>query len=317
VPARRVVGLGLAVVDHLDRVDELDLGAERLRFRERRVAAGGMMANALAQVAALGCEAHALSVVGDDADGRFVRRALRAAGVVTRRLQLVPGYESPPAVVLVERRSGERRFVVPDRRAREARAPALDLAPIRRGALLLLDGHFAAQALRAARRARQLGATVIADFSRPTPAARRLLPWVDHPVVPREFSAARGETPRETLLALAREHGGAPVVTLGAEGGLYLDAGRVRRYRAPRVRVRDTTGAGDVFHGALAAGLAWQLRFGEAVRLAAAAAAANCTALGGAARLMTRAEMLRWRRRPIRSSRRGRAGRAGPPRPGG
>ena len=311
------MGLGLAVVDHLYVVDHLDASAERIRFRERRVGSGGMIGNALAQVAALGCRARVLSVVGDDADGRLVRRALRAAGVDTRGLLLAPGYDSPPALVLVDRRTGERRFVVPERRAREARAPALDLSSIRAGALLLIDGHFATQALRAARRARRVGARVIGDFSRPTPAALRLLPWVDHPVVPREFAEARGQSPRQTLLALAREHGGSPIVTLGAEGGLYLDGGRVRRYRAPRVRVRDTTGAGDVFHGAFAAGLAWGLSVADATELAARAAADNCTALGGAARLMTREGMLRWLRRRSRSWRPGRRERTAPLRAGG
>src|SRR5499426_2733407 len=84
--APRVVGLGLCVVDHLYRVDGLDLGTGRLRYRERRVANGGMTATALAQAAALGCDAHLLSVVGADPEGRWLRRALRGLGVRTERL---------------------------------------------------------------------------------------------------------------------------------------------------------------------------------------------------------------------------------------
>jgi sugar/nucleoside kinase (ribokinase family) len=80
------------------------------------------------------------------------------------------------------------------------------------------------------------------------------------------------------------------VITLGARGGIYWHEGRVRRYRTPRVRVRDTTGAGDVFHGAFAAGLAHGLALPEIVERAARAGAIACTALGATARLASRRE---------------------------
>jgi sulfofructose kinase len=81
-------------------------------------------------------------------------------------------------------------------------------------------------------------------------------------------------------------------VTLGAEGGLYLDEGCARRFEARPVNVVDTTGAGDVFHGAFAAGLSRGWTLEESIDLACRAAALCCTALGGAGRLMTRQESL-------------------------
>ena len=139
---------------------------------------------------------------------------------------------------------------------------------------------------------------------------RRLLPWVDHAIVPLEFVKASGHRdPRRTLRELARVSGGRPVVTLGRRGGLYLDGSRVRRFRAHRVRVVDTTGAGDAFHGAFAAGLVHGLGFAESLDLAARAAALNCTALGGAGRLMTRDEMRRATRRAAGAARPGRPAR--------
>jgi sulfofructose kinase len=253
---RRIVGLGLSVIDHLYVVEHLHLDQTRLRYGERVVQSGGMTGTALAQAALLGCRAGLLSLHGTDADGRFVRRSLRAAGVDTRRVLRRADARTTVAVVLVERRGGERRFLVPDRRALERRAPRFDLSPIDRGTLLLVDGHFPAQALRAVKRARRLGATVIADLNRPRPESLALLPWVDYPIVPLEFGAGwAGRDPERLLRRLRAEGGGTPVVTLGARGGIYLEGERVRRYRARRVRVVDSTGAGDAFHGAFAAGL--------------------------------------------------------------
>jgi sulfofructose kinase len=283
-----VVGLGLCVLDHVYRVDDLGLAQTRIRYRERLELAGGMTATALAQAAALGCEAHVLSALGADREGRLVRRALREAGVHTAGLVLSPRLATTVAVCLVARRGGERRFLLPDRRALEARAPDFDLRRLDARSVLLVDGHFPAQALRAVRRARELGAPVVADLTRPDARARALLPWVDYPIVSQEFAEAWAGGARESLLRLRSRFGGTPVVTLGAAGGLYLEAGRVRRWRARRVRVVDTTGAGDAFHGAFAAGLVRGLPLAASIELAARAAAACCAALGGMAGVLRR-----------------------------
>ncbi len=291
--SEKIIGLGLCVIDHVYVVEGLDFAEPRTRFTERLIVSGGMIGTAISQAAKLGCDAHVLSMLGDDEDGRFVRRSLEAAGVETRRLEISREAATTVAVVLVERKSGERRFIVPDRRALEAGAPDFDLSAIDRSTTLLVDGHFPEQALRAVRRAREAGASVVGDFHRPSSTVRKLLPYVDYPVVPLEFAElfSPGD-PQRALLEMADQFGGIPVVTLGAKGGLYLDDGRVRRFAARPVRVVDTTGAGDVFHGAFAAGLSRGWALEKSIELASRAAALCCTALGGAGRLMTREESL-------------------------
>jgi sulfofructose kinase len=290
--AKRIVGLGLCVVDHLYRVDALDLSETRTRWSERCVSTGGMACNATVQAAQLGCNAQLLSVVGDDPEGRYLARSLRAANVGTRRLVRTRELPTTVALVLVDRRTGRRRFVVPDRRRLERRAPDFDLGCVDRGALLLVDGHFPRQALRAVERARAFGARVVADFSRPRRAELALLPYVDFPIVPQEFARVYGDgDARRALRRLRDRFGGTPVITQGAKGGLYWDGSRIRRYAARRVAVRDTTGAGDAFHGAFAAGLYHGLDLPHAVALAARAAARCCTALGGTSRLLQRDEV--------------------------
>jgi sulfofructose kinase len=292
VTPKHVVGLGLCVVDHIYLVDALEPDATRTRYAQRLVCAGGHVATALSQVAALGCRARVLAAVGDDDEGRLVRRALRNAGVGIQGLLTSRRLRTTVAVVLVDRRNGERRFVVPERRGLEATAPVFDLGRVDARAILLVDGHFPKQALRAVRRARTVGARVVADFHRLNASARALLPYVDHAIVSEEIVQAAGfASPRAALGWLAQHSRGRPVMTQGARGGLWLDGKRFRRYAPHSARVIDTTGAGDVFHGAFAAGLVLGLEFEACLDLAARAAAGNCTALGGAGRLMTRDEL--------------------------
>ncbi|MFQ5415584.1 MAG: carbohydrate kinase family protein [Myxococcota bacterium] len=286
---RRVVGLGLCVVDHLYRVEGLEWSGSRLRFGERMVSTGGMIGNALVQVAALDCDAQLVTGLGDDPEGRWLTCAMARHGVKTDHVVCSDQLSTTVAVVLVDVCSGERRFIVPDRKAMERSAPRFDLAAIERGTVLLVDGHFPEQALRAVRRAREVGATVVGDFHAPRPAVRKLLPYVDYPIVPVEFAEAyAGPNPNRTLETLHERFGGSPIVTRGAEGGSYLLDGRIGHYRAARAQVQDTTGAGDAFHGAFAAALHHGMEFGPAIRLAAKAAAVCCTALGATTALLGR-----------------------------
>jgi len=200
------------------------------------------------------------------------------------------------SVVLVDRRTRDRRFLLPDRRALERSAPDFDLGGIRAlpksaqaRTILLVDGHFPAQAKRAVRRAKQQGVPIVADFATPRPDFLRLLPQVDFPVLPLEFATAWGVGgPRETLTALRERYGGTPVITLGGRGAMVHHRGRVHVVRAPRVRVLDTTGAGDVLHGAFAAGLSQGRSPLAALRIAVREASRSCGALGGLGRLMKR-----------------------------
>jgi sulfofructose kinase len=293
VANERVVGLGLCVIDHVYVVERFDFAQTRTRFTQRLVLSGGMIGTAISQAALLGCDAHVLSMLGDDDDGRFVRRSLEDFGVKTERLAISAEAITTVAVVLVEQPGGEKHFIVPDRRELERGAPDFDLSAIDSTATLLVDGHFPEQALRAVAKAREVGASVVGDFHRPSPAVRKLLPYVDFPVVPLEFAElfSPGD-PQRAVLELADQFGGTPIVTLGAEGGLYLDEGRVRQFAARQVNVVDTTGAGDVFHGAFAAGLSRGWTLVQSIDLACRAAALCCTALGGAGRVMTREESL-------------------------
>ena len=66
----------------------------------------------------------------------------------------------------------------------------------------------------------------------------------------------------------------------------FLQEGRIHVVKAPRVRVRDTTGAGDVLHGAFAAGLGQGWEVLPALRVAVREASRSCTTLGGLGRLI-------------------------------
>jgi sulfofructose kinase len=81
---------------------------------------------------------------------------------------------------------------------------------------------------------------------------------------------------------------------LGSDGIMWLDGGVLRRMSAYRVEAVDTTGAGDVFHGALALVLGEGQATESALRFASATAALKCTRFGGGAGTPSRDEVERF-----------------------
>ena len=81
------------------------------------------------------------------------------------------------------------------------------------------------------------------------------------------------------------------VITDGEHGSYCRDALQTHRQVAYNIDAVDTTGCGDVYHGAFIFGLIENWPLPQIARFASAAAALNCRALGGQAAIPTRSEV--------------------------
>ena len=95
----------------------------------------------------------------------------------------------------------------------------------------------------------------------------------------------------EGLRALAAKGPETVVITIGEEGSVGMEHGETYILPPLPIVVVDTTGAGDVYHGAFIYGMlqGWNLR--ERMRFANAAAGLKCRALGGRAGIAGREEI--------------------------
>jgi sulfofructose kinase len=246
---------------------------------------GGQIATALAVCAKLGWRARYVGSFGDDDLGRLSRESLESIGVDVQMSRTVAGATNQFAVVLVDRRSGDR-TVLWSRHPLLATDPdSLSPAGVASGRLLLLDCHETATAARAAQLARAAGIPTLLDVEKVRPGIDALLRHTDAIIAaeafPEELTGC--SEPGRALETIAREFG-APLVcvTLGAEGSLALCGGREIRTPGFRVECVDTTGAGDAFRGGFAAAClrAPSGPVEDALRYASAVAALNCRALG-------------------------------------
>lgn len=256
---------------------------------------GGQVATAVLACARLGLRTAYVGAVGDDAAADAVLAPLRCAGVDLSGVRTVAGARTRAARIAVERRGGER-HVLPRRDPRLVLPPAaIDPDQVAAARLLHLDAEHPEASIRAARVARAAGTAVMLDLDRPGAGALELLELADFPIVSKEFAEwiSGGASALEGLAGIVARGARLGVVTLGRRGALAQgprDADALRS-EAFAVEPRDTTGAGDVFHAAFAFGLLQGWGRLRVLRVANAAAALSCRALGAQGGLPSRAEL--------------------------
>ena len=236
----------------------------------------------------LGVPAGYVGIAGTDKVGELKIGSLVENGVDVSRLVRRSGPEPQIVIVYVQEETGERLFsFVRGFHAAQLAIAELDREYIISADYLHLDGHYVAAALRAIQWMHEAGKTVVLDGSktnrRVSEPMRRLVEHVDILI------CASGFGPGLTGLSDVRDvgrtildMGPSIVVQTDGENGSYTTT-RDDHFHTPAfpVDVVDTTGAGDVFHGAFIVGLlkGWDLR--TTATFSAAVSALKCTKLGG------------------------------------
>jgi sulfofructose kinase len=287
-PRYDVLGLGAVSVDELVYVDEFPKPDSKTPMLKQERQAGGLAGTALVAAARLGAVCAYAGVLGRDELSCFVVDGLNEEGIsteyVVRRIGARPFHNA----VIVDAKAKTRTILVDangNKGGADEELPGEEL--ILGSRVLLVDHVGLAGMTRAARIARSAGIPVLGDFESHGPEPfEELLGLTDHLVVPRDFARELTGTQRgpAAVRALWDSSRSAVVVTAGADGAWYAcrEMGdRICHQPAFFVDEEDTTGCGDVFHGAYAAALARGLGMTDRVRLASAAAAIKASRPGG------------------------------------
>jgi sulfofructose kinase len=277
-----VVGMGLNAVDHICLLPRFPRYDEKLKMEDFRRTVGGQVASALVACSRWGLRAKYIGKVGGDEMGSFSLASLKEEGLDVSDVRRVEGALNQFAFILVDGGTGER-TIIWNRDARLAMLP--DEVPgegIRKGRFLLLDGHDAQAAARAAVDARRAGVTVVIDAETVKPGTREMVGSSHYVVCSSGFPAAfTGTSDNKEALGRIRDAGPEfVIVTRGREGAVCLSGDGFIESRGFMVKCVDSTGAGDIFHGAFIYGLANDWQIGRILDFANAAAALNCTAVG-------------------------------------
>ena len=287
-----IVGLGTPVMDLLINLPSMPQGDGFLRAEGIFHQGGGKAATGMAAAARLGASAGMMAKVGGDYTGDFIIGDFIYNGVdVSRVIRGDPHTGSPYCISVSARDTGSRCFISKYRQnaVSHMSADELDYSYLAAAKALLIESGDPAPAA-AAKYCKDNHIPVCIDADGYSREIEDLLPCIDIFIGSEFYFKKRFEgCSLISACESVREAGPETVwFTLGAEGCFGLICGKQTVIPAYSVPVKDTTGAGDVFHGAYLAEMLTGAPPEECARFASAAAAIKCMFVGGRTGIPTR-----------------------------
>ena len=279
----QVICVGLAVLDHVFMLPKIPNIPTKWHATAYHPVGGGNAATAAVSISRAGGDAVYWGRMGDDENANLIVRELEEYGVNVENVRKLKGVSSGVSAVLVDS-NGERLIVNYSDPQLISDAEWLPLETLSKADAVLVDlrWHEGAQKTLAAARSGGIPAVLDVDIT-PEGLSIEVIKESTHALFSEpalaEFSS--GQSIHEGLLQAYEVNHGWVGVTQGASGTSWLEEGKLHHLPAFEVKSVDTLGAGDVFHGVFALGLAEGFSEETSLINASAAAALSCSKTGG------------------------------------
>ena len=290
----KILCAGIAVQDIVMRVQNFPAPGTKVAASEFVITGGGCAANAAVTVARLnGRVAFAGPLGGStDAVSNRILADLKKEGVDCAGVARVEGGTASVSLILLDA-TGEK--TIATRRGINLG----DVLPKDPNGLVanvdaaLVDNRFPEFVTAVCRAAQARRIPIVIDLDQATRLDDPLLALGTHVVASTEalFAMTGLQDHKQALEKLAQHLAGFVAITDGAKGVYWLEGRELRHLPAFKVKVIDSLGAGDAFHGGFTLALAEGRALPEILRFASATAALKCTKFGGASGAPTRAEV--------------------------
>lgn len=283
MPAFDLVGIGLNATDTLILVSHFPAYAGKAAIDREILSPGGQVASALVTVAHLGKRVKYIGTVGDDERGRVQLASLRETGIDLEDVEVRANCPNQAAYIVIDQSTGERTVFWSRPDCLRLEPESITEQKIAMARMLHIDGHDTEAVAKAAEIARRLSIPVSVDVDTVYPGFDRVLANTDYLVASSEFPTlwTSERDPFRALERIQEEYRiKVAAMTLGAHGALARVDGKFLYSPAFVVNCVDTTGAGDVFHGAFCYSVLEGMPMRETLEFSNAMAALNCTRIG-------------------------------------
>ncbi len=291
-----IIGIGVSTVDLLMVVDDFSSQEGVAQAQEVLLQGGGPVATAMVAAARLGSRTAMVDCLGDDWAGKRILGEFQTYGVATDFVEVRKGARSAISSIQVRRADGKRAIIFSPSSADEAEERNISWEEVGRAKIVHMNGRHFQTCLKSCSIAKH-GQTMVSfdgGAGRFRPELLELLKSADIIIVSYEFGRVwlQVSDPVQMVKDIVSQGSRVAVVTQGERGCFVQGRGEKGfRQEAFAVPVVDTTGCGDVFHGAFLHVLAEGGDLRSAARMANAAAAIKAQKLGGRGYIPTREEV--------------------------
>ena len=269
---------------------------KKIRIKEKIECGGGPASNAAYLLGKWGIETYIAGVVGNDLYGNEIKNEFEISNVNTKYLEIRNDFETDNSIIINNQLNGSRTILTYIKEKEKMQELHLDFEPD----IILIDGHEFEESKRIITKYPK--AIVVLDAGRASKEVVELAKMVNYVVASKDFAEEvtgikinydDQETLKQLYIRLESMFSGMIVITLEDKGCIYKYNGELGIMDALEVEALDTTGAGDIFHGAFVYGLTKGYNINVVLTIATIAGSLSVTKVSGRA-VPSKEEMRRY-----------------------
>jgi len=290
----KVLCLGHAAYDITVLLEEFPIENTKNRVRNRVECGGGPASNAAYLLGKWGIETSFAGIVGNDLYGHNIKHEFMKANVNIDYLELSSKHVTTSSFIIANKENGSRTIFTHRPSVMKMTDVEFDFEPD----IILIDGQEYDMSMKALNKYKN--AISVIDAGRPRKEIIELGKKCTYLVCSKEFAETVTETKikmedfstlEDVYSKLEKEFKNSIVVTLESDGCMAKIKGELKVIPSLRVKALDSTGAGDIFHGAFVYGLAKKFSLEKTLKYANFAGAISVTRVGGRYSIPTLEEM--------------------------
>lgn len=279
-----ILSIGQAVYDITFPADTSIVENQKYRIPQRIECMGGPAANAAYLCALWGSRTSLIARIGKDLFGQKIIEQLEIAGVNTASLKMDNQLDTSISCIIINQQNGHRTILNNPLPQENFEIKWPDHPPD----VILIDGHEKESILKAVERYPQ--AITLMDAGTFKPELLDVIKAVDYLACSKDFAYQYSgvtidmndeQTWQDTFSRLEEINTNTIVVTLGGDGSIYKSEDTIYHIPAFSADAIDTTGAGDIFHGAFAYCLDNNYSLEETILISSLASSISVETLGG------------------------------------
>ena len=254
------------------------------RVNERITCGGGPAATAAYLLGKWGSDVTFMGLIGNDINGKKILKEFKSVNVDTTYVEKKEKYETATSYIIANKENGSRTILTYQKEKMPMQDVDIDFVPN----IILIDGEEYELSKKMLEKYKT--AISVIDAGKVNAHNLELCEMVDYLVCSKEFAEnisnmkfdfENKETLKRIFLYLKERFHNNIVITLENKGCLYEIDNEIRIMNAIKVEAIDSTGAGDIFHGAFVYGLSINLPYEKVIKLAVVASGLSVTRLGG------------------------------------
>lgn len=280
---KKILCVGHSAYDITYLLPNFPVENRKYKAQDRIMVSGGPAGNASYLLGKYGEEVSYITTLGNDVYGREILHDLQEVGVDTKNIIIRDEFVTPCSIIITNGSNGSRTII---NYREERKVDGVEFKYKNSPEIILFDGHELELALKAVEKFPD--AVKVLDAGTYKEGTRVLGALVDYLVCSEDFAKDYCQMEKieekdfhTVLMKLKELNKNTVIVTLGERGSIMEKNGEVVKFKAFKTKAIDTTGAGDIFHGAFVYGLSNNFSIEKNIEFASACASLSVEKLGG------------------------------------